>query len=1666
MSATDTDNGLRHALEQVRELQVTRDALQSSVDSLKVLVSNERMQSRAAKRRLAAVEEVIPEEYHANNLVEAVQRMRRKLEDGGTGNWEVLLDDAKKERGVAEKAREDIEVELNELKKKLDQVDKEKDTLLQRGKQLQEDIEAGISKEEEMQRSLQDKENQIADLEGKLRENNAVTTAMKDSVDQVTTLKSRVLELENELKCSAGMNQLTEEEPKSDKDVATNSDTKNSSSKKLSQKLRIAKRVLAEKDKIISEMNERISESEKGKIQAEWARNIAEERVKSMEEALRSAQKEADAAKDKVSMEIESRERFESEATRVKGSLEEMNEKVSALTEEVGKYQAELEDLGNSKAALEEQLQLADEKLEMATEDSSKLEAKLEGLQRKFGEREIVEQQTTQSKHCLVEEGATEEVQNLQARLDAAETEVKRLETLLEKRINVVEDFGASSPCSTDPGAGAEERKNVLGLSYTESMERIVELEEIARLAKSSYEQKCKEAETFASSIAENTSTIVTLNRALQVSRESSDKKHEKLEVSMAKANSLQRTVRKLKDDLSSRLEECDFLENRIKAELEPSLLKTNTQLDQRIGELKATREEFKLHKEMSEKTRVALEKEVGNLSARLQEVTSSLNEVQSKLIDYEHKAVGFKNEIAALTHEKSENLELIEELTSHCEHRRESLSALEHRLLHIGQVVADYEQAAHDAHHEKDELKELLNRIHDKKEVAERRATRKDDIVEEMEGKLQELRNQHLSARSTIEDIRSRLKETEHCVQELKDVVRLKDQALHDQADAARDREALFEALATNLKQMIESRDKELELANEDICTIERRVKSLTEALKEENEQLCRTRDELAVSQRQNEHFQTENRVLETKLSDAQDKYSLLKEQYQAALDDITEKELLVRSQLDDISSKEGKILGLNAEKAELEKLILHVREALKGEEENRTKLEDQVESLEAFLADAHLAAEKYKNEIALNKSEIDSLTKALENAQENIGLLESALSSKEEELNDVRRTSCNFEDALARAKQQVSSLESHLGGHDVLLKDRREKEELLAVKSGELKQANQYIETVEESAKQLRDRQAATEAELERVAQKLKLLIDKNEALSSEVARAQNARTAAEKSLSCTSATLDALEAASTSEVEQLKNTIVSLRGKLTSDGNSGVSLDTSGESRGDAVTDERIIEIQAKNNRLTAKLSSTESELISKREILSSLESKLVTLQAALNQRDNHLEEMGKDLIAKNQALSLAKSRLEDVTVKSSNAARADVMKLQTKLDAKEKAIAHLHNWCCFINGKLHATEKALTEREIDLETSCAAFKKLETHLIELNDILAEKESKIIEVESLQVVEISELRSRIQSMQYRIEEANAERQKTEQFIESGSGSDASTLLANRELDELKEVVRSKQLELSKLQALYGSLEETTKQYETDLEASRTTIESLTDEISKMKSTSCSGTPDLDIIAKLERVEAELASAYTRVKQWQTKAKEQERIAESATESQKTIEMMASQLAQTENELQGKIDFLEIELEQARRALEFTPREKLASSERALAQDVSSARLRGTMSLPVTPVARDLCTVTFILDGALAPDSSVAVHILGEDIKLGEWDAARRIIIPVVGVGKNGVVRKRDVILPSELSTVYKFAADSRDGELVWEIGENRTLHLEGETSRIVHDTWRSTQ
>jgi chromosome segregation ATPase len=514
----------------------------------------------------------------------------------------------------------------------------------------------------------------------------------------------------------------------------------------------------------------------------------------------------------------------------------------------------------------------------------------------------------------------------------------------------------------------------------------------------------------------------------------------------------------------------------------------------------------------------------------------------------------------------------------------------------------------------------------------------------------------------------------------------------MRDQARLSAQKETQFVTTIKDLRSLLGRREGEINVLKTEGAAAQRRISELSDdlanlrnALLSEKNLCAETSTELSATQR--ELRNTEDR-LKTKTDDC----LALEHSLSAKVSEVEarEKRIVALSQF--VAEQEGKIAGLRAECAAGERRIGQLRAEV---EELKSTLDERLQeigakntSILALTADAMTACAQSAELAAV----IKSLRDAKQCVEQELSSCKANLDRTQAELQSTARLGQSYLETIEQSKRELAGLESHLEGHDTLV------QEYNAVNEN-LRRQRSEMETLRENIRHLKGDSEATEARLLQKSRRLEESIE-------TVARLTVERQALERDL----AVARASHATADNELERLKREFA------------GAEASLEDERKTATAENERLIgmlaeqkrlgsEAVAKSNlerdRLREELVTTQAELEVKRGVLSRLESDLQRAEEQLLMRDQAVEQLRRDIVERDLCIATAGRAGAAPDAKQQS---ETLVEMGSKLDAKEKAIANLHSWCCFLNRKLHAAERELADRKCELALSSKAFSSL--------------------------------------------------------------------------------------------------------------------------------------------------------------------------------------------------------------------------------------------------------------------------------------------------------------------------------------------------------------------
>lgn len=1695
---------LAMANDTIRNLRLSQEAMVSSVDALKVLVENERAVTRVTKRRLDIANKRV-DETPDHSSIDEMNTLRARLEETDKqlhtakrneeslnaqlrsfhsrleakdveyqrvlDSNEALLNekratrlqiaDLRAQREQRDAAYQSIVEQLQDknteadravtevdaLRRKLEvsqSVTAERDELVEKVSQLTRDLQARDTKSAETETSLRamvmDKEECLTKSATELREAAAKIAGLEHEVSELDTLRARIAKLEStnlELRAASSSPPVSLDMDSSS-DSTDNKSTK-AALKKKKMELKIARAVIAEKDKVVSELRENVTNAEDRAREVEVSSKVTESRLGQMETAINKTKEEMSVARADAQAAIDAKRDVEVKLTAVEKSLRDAKEhltQVERTAHEHGMKRSEYADL------------------------SERLEARIRSVEKEKQE-------------------ALGETEKLRASLSTAQQEISRLENELRK--NAPEEMGTSSPCSDG------------SVSATLSVPRsdFSHLESLADLEAASNGAAVETGETSSAGQSEtggNSDASAMSPKISALPSSAAPDRNDEVSQTESTVTALSNSLQKMETAMSAKVEECNILESRISIEMKPALEAANVTLQERMNEVDQLRGELNNLKITVEKERVDVAAEKGETSKQMKHTLTMLHSTQDKLKHAEEHMARLNSSISELETEKSKNLMSIKELRCECEHRQQALVNLRDRLVVFENLAGTRGQHAENANEENKRLKKLLASAEDGKCVSESRAFRKDELLFQLENKYRGLEKNH---GIIVSNLREKSKLVEKHESELLDLRKALEEsagAMKEQSQLACTRDELQTTTIKELRQIIQSREDELKDTTEELTAIERRAKSLSDALASSSARLRTAEENLHNERRSVADAETTIARKEEALREVKKVKLLLESKIVSAKTAIDHKEDQISSQLQAIMEKDDQIDSLSKDKAHMTNSISDLKSQLAVEKSRRQSQEILVRKLEGDVRKTRTDINSLTTICTDKESEANGLRSKVAVLQSEVSSLQSDLSQRVDQVNHLKEKEMStreMEALSAVADKQKKLMEKHA----IALDELKEKKEEISSLSDRYSNAKKHCTELDKRVAILESDLLTRAEEINSLNKDLGELDSEKKSLYTTLANTQKSKAAAEALLVKTQKKLLALEQSTQKEIALLKARVASQEVALSEKDNSSSSTArklTQVSSENTQLKDQ-VVESKTRADHLLSKLTATEFELASEKEAIATLDLKFRVAHDKLEERESHVQRLESELLANRKDLADTQLKLTNVSAQKNREGNAELMAIRGKLDAKEKSISKLQDWCSFVNTKLRSAETALLERETELELSSEAFVRLQEQVDTLNGKMREKESEMRMLETTKIAEGCELRSRIMSLESEIDESNTMDVKTKELIINTSNPKTRSTIVDvfKELTQCKSSLRNRDQEVSELRARRNALEKVIKKYEQDLGKAQTKVDQLSDELEKAQSEAeCNklfgeGENDADdgmsvasvhneavfLLSELRRSKSEMISLRESAKKWQERVEELEPLAEQTASARRGVDILSSRLELEEKNSKLKMELLETKLKEARRERDAMSAERsTVKSEFSAIEETLHDVYGEDSTFKNMGELFSLSTVTFMLSGREAPKSNVLVYVLGGDLTLGQWNPTHAIPMRVVGKNDRGVVRECKVVMPSTISTTYKYAAEGSHGEMHWESGSNRSLKVAGKETFTMRDAWRS--
>jgi septal ring factor EnvC (AmiA/AmiB activator) len=634
----------------------------------------------------------------------------------------------------------------------------------------------------------------------------------------------------------------------------------------------------------------------------------------------------------------------------------------------------------------------------------------------------------------------------------------------------------------------------------------------------------------------------------------------------------------------------------------------------------------------------------------------------------------------------------LVESLECDLAHRCAALATLQDRLTIADAIYASNEQKALDAVTETESTRAELAVAYDRLTVAEHRCERRDDELSKAESQLAVLNSRVSSLSTQLHETSERLMINREKEAELDAALHAQGQALEEQAKLSAQREKEFDSTTKDLRASLSQRDNEIIMLKTESSALQRRIVQISGELRSTYDILESTKLTLVEVRASLEDYQRNLKSSEGQLRAKEDECTGLHSVVESQLSDIDMRDKRILSLAKGTVDLEGKVAGLLAERVVGERLISDLHSEINFLKEGQNEQGELVSTLKRkvhVLTDDLLKA---GTDLSQRSKECEAFRDSTKLLELNLERSQQGHQDTRQSLSEARRVSISHLETIEHSKRQLVALQSHLEGHDTLVQEYQALNETINRQTNEIAVLREEIATTasEKDALQVNiyEKSLRLDENIEAVA---RLSVAKA-AVDAELAAIRESRDKMEIEVENTRNILAAFEEASKREQADLRTQIERLQSAM--DDKSKWSV-------------EQISAACSERDQLNETLYSTQADLDVKSSMLSRMETDLQGAQEQVLDQHQTLEQLRREL-----AVALDFKCVNNVTDQryTEELSCETASELCSKLESKEKAMGNLHNWCCFLNRKLHAVEKALSEREAELEVSTKAFNSL--------------------------------------------------------------------------------------------------------------------------------------------------------------------------------------------------------------------------------------------------------------------------------------------------------------------------------------------------------------------
>lgn len=1359
---------LEKANDTIRYLRQSRDALFSSVESLRILVASERAITVATKRKLSDVE---------SNF-----RDYKKRSDNDAFS---LCNELKAQLEEAQLKRVTVETNVSELQSRL----LEKDNELQRLHDLHatsvSERRTALAELAELRQQLDRKDVLNQELSSRVQDESAKTN------EATTTLESLQEQLQSLNKTSLERDELLNNVDLLEKEVeilkCTASENERQWESKLSEKnedLRQLEQELNQESARVSEMKSAAQHFEILKAQAtEW--DFSSDPLACIQNSTSPNTNEHN----QIQGDRKLSDQCVSMLLTATMSIMQKNETISKLRVELNDIFARESATKSSSTATMNELENVRDVLESTRGELSQLrdQSRKERDALTASQLEVnslKDQIKMLNNPSVVECGGDDnpefksisEIHRLRNHLARAHEEINRLQQQSITDKSSTDEVESSSPCSIDSSTSGLS----VGRHDFSKLSSLADLEEAANLSISRAKSKLAlNAHPDSSQNDIQSPSSTTTERKLETTSEDA---YEKLNKANAKILALQEALQILERDLETKVRECKAMESHIEDTLSPALASANKELTRKTSEFEAIKLALEERRAQVESEKDNLQDEVGRTTGNLNNTLVMLDSAQQRLNHAEEKVRQLEAYVEKSNIDKDEFLSTIKDLQEECSHRQISLSVLRDRLASVEGRFGLYQQQVVDLSSLNSDMEERLKFEKEGRSIAEQRASRKDQLIRELEKEYQTLVTGKVEAETSFTEISGKLRMVERHVEDLENALNETRLLMHGQAQrsSARDEENI-RALKAMSDKLLE-REQCLSAQNRALSNTQEKVSRLDSELTCKKEKLLSLENKISGLSRNSVEREGLLRKKGIHVKELEEEVYKLKSACSNAQNETDRKNQALEGMRSAIQEKVDSIVRIRNEKESLENRVKQMKEEITAEKHHQEYSKTVLLKVQNDLADVRKELKNSEHELQARTADAESLSLSLVEAQTAASNAEQLAEAKEMELVQKQSRVEELEFVLSSLEQKVDSLET-VAEVNQMLKKKVDSLESVAKDNRSLKAKVSSLESIAEANHSLKKEVDSLKSMAE-VSKSLKAKIETLES-DAKVNRSLKENCAAKDDLLKTK---EAELLRVIREKERLEAHRQAFESEL--DSHSRVKSELTQQIRNLEEEKSRVekklktseLEAQEEIKSLKQGINANHSAVKVKEDIIRTLreraeahDNQRIELEKRVDELQRHVEVTVIELAKTKQELEVADGQVQVSSEKISaleswiverdeevNSLQREIAHLNEKIEdspknenvctllrSKELAVARLHEWCSFINRKLRAAEKVNSEREAQLVESAEVMKRLEGQLVEVQDALRKKELDMQQLTYMHELEVLQLTSRVETL-----------------------------------------------------------------------------------------------------------------------------------------------------------------------------------------------------------------------------------------------------------------------------------------------------------------------------